>query len=72
MMDKKVSEVMGIQMDLRKAHSEYYLNAGFPEFSEMPEFYQAPKVVDREWLESTLLSPEIRRLMEKSFDLKKV
>lgn len=72
MADEKVSELMGMQLELRKVHSEYFVNAGFPEFSEMPEFYQAPKAIDREWMESALFSPEIRRLMEKSFDLKKV
>ncbi len=71
-MDEKVSEVMGIQMDLRKVHADCLVNAGFPEFSEMPEFHQAPKAMDRAWLDSALLSPEIRRLMEKSFELEKV
>ncbi|MBQ4335545.1 MAG: hypothetical protein IJC63_09250 [Myxococcaceae bacterium] len=62
---------MGMRMDLQQIHAEHFVNAGFPEFCEMPEFYSQPKAVDREWLESTLFSPEIRRLMERSLEQQK-
>lgn len=62
---------MGLRMNLRKAISKNNVNSGFPEFSEMPEFHQAPKAVDKEWVESALFSPEIQGMMKDLFDLNK-
>ena len=56
---------MEIRTNLQKPTSECLVNSGFPEFSERPEFHQAPpRAMETDWLDSELLSPEIRRLMK--------
>ena len=66
------SEMKEMDLDVRKTLPFAAENAGFPEFSESPDFVAPPpgpalgaKSADElAWIDSKLLSPEIRQLVQ--------